>query len=567
MALTRTMSLAKTECDTPLIEETTGRMLARIAATFPENEALVAVWQNRRLTYRDFFRECRRAAKAFLNLGVKKGDSVAILSTNNPEWVFCQFSLPMIGATLVTVNPAFKQHELEYLLKDSDSKALILIKEFKSSDYLSMINGICPELKKSAPGELASRALPLLKNVIFVGGEGHPGMHRWEDFIKSGDGVPDAELDRIEASLDVHDVINMQYTSGTTGFPKGVCLTHHNIVNNGFFVGENLRFTEKDRLCIPVPFFHCFGLVLAMMAALTHNTSIVPIDYFRPVWVMDALQSERCTAVHGVPTMYIAMLEHKDFPKYKFNLRTGIMAGSPCPIEVMKKVVSEMGMREITISYGQTEASPVCTMTTTDDSLERRVSTVGKAMPGIECRIVDPETGAECPDGVPGEFVARGYNIMRGYYNMPEATALAIDKDGWLHSGDLATRDEKGYYKITGRIKDMIIRGGENIYPKEIEEFLYTQEAVSDVQVIGVPSRQYGEEIMACIILKKGYAMTADEVKDLVAANMARHKVPKYVEFVDSFPLTASGKIQKYKMRDWAVKLLGLEDEADIETA
>jgi fatty-acyl-CoA synthase len=360
----------------------------------------------------------------------------------------------------------------------------------------------------------------------------------------------------------------MQYTSGTTGFPKGVMLTHYNLVNNGRTIGDGMKFTHEDKLCIPVPLFHCFGSVLAVMASVTHGTTMVPIDYYQPLKVMEALQNEECTAVHGVPTMFIAMLEHPEFKSFKFpRLRTGIMAGSPCPIKVMRQVVDLMGMSDITIVFGQTESSPGCTMTRTDDSLDLRVSTVGRAFPFVECKIVDPATNNEVPVGVPGEFCARGYNIMKGYYKMPEATAQAIDSEGWLHTGDLATVDENGYYKITGRIKDMIIRGGENIYPKEIEEFLYTHPAIKDVQVIGVPSKQYGEEIMACIIPREGMEITADEVKEFVKAHMARHKTPKYISFMKEFPMTASGKIQKFKMREAAIDELGLQEEAAIETA
>ena len=411
--------------------------------------------------------------------------------------------------------------------------------------------------------------LPFLKYVVYAGKKETPaGMMSFKDVENMYDQTPYEEFKAIYDSCDVHDVINMQYTSGTTGFPKGVMLTHYNIVNNGKSIGDCMKFTHADKLCIPVPFFHCFGLVLAVMAALTHSTSMVPIEYYRPTEVMRAVQDEQCTAVHGVPTMFIAMLEHPDFKKYKFpKLRTGIMAGSPCPIKVMQQVVDEMGMKEITISYGQTEASPVCTMTTTDDSIEVRVSTVGRVMPYVEAKIVDPETGEELGPNVPGEFCARGYNVMKGYYKMEEATSQAIDKDGWLHTGDLATVDEKGYYKITGRIKDMIIRGGENIYPKEIEEFLYTNPKISDVQVIGVPSQQYGEEIAACIILKENETMTEDEVREAVKSHMARHKVPKYVAFMDAFPMTASGKIQKFKLREWAIDEFNLGDAAQIETA
>lgn len=379
----------------------------------------------------------------------------------------------------------------------------------------------------------------------------------------------DETLRTIQKSLDVHDVINMQYTSGTTGFPKGVMLTHYNVVNNGKTIGDGMAFTPEDRLCIPVPFFHCFGCVLAIMASVTHGTTMVPIDAYSPLKVMQALESEKCTACHGVPTMFIAMLEHPEFNKFDFShMRTGIMAGSPCPVAVMQQVVDKMNMKEITIVYGLTEASPGCTMTTTKDSLDLRVNTVGKAFPFVECKVVDPETGKEMPYGETGEFIARGYNIMKGYYKMPEATAQVIDKDGWLHSGDLAAMDETGYFKITGRLKDMIIRGGENIYPKEIEEFLYTHPAVQDVQVIGIPSKDYGEEVMAYIVLKKdASAVTEDELKEFVRGHIARHKVPKHIRFIDQFPMTASGKIQKYKLREMAIEDLNLHEAAGIETA
>ncbi len=401
-----------------------------------------------------------------------------------------------------------------------------------------------------------------------MGSKRQKGMFQWEDLYKLSETVSDETLSDIQAGLDPHDVINMQYTSGTTGFPKGVMLTHYNIINDGRFIGDCMKFSTADKLCIPVPFFHCFGCVLAVLACVTHGTTMVPIEYFQPLPVMRALQQEKCTAVHGVPTMFIAMLEHPEFNNFDFStMRTGIMAGSPCPVAIMQQVIDKMNMSEITIAYGLTEASPVCTQTRTDDSLERRVATIGRALPHIECKVVDPETGEEVPINTPGEFMARGFNIMKGYYKMPEATAQAITEDGWLHSGDLASVDENGYYKITGRIKDMIIRGGENIYPKEIEEFIYTHPSVSDVQVIGVPSVAYGEEIMAWVIIKEGCALTEDELKEFVRGNMARHKVPKYIKFVEGFPVTASGKIQKYKMREQAIEELNLHDAANIETA
>ena len=393
-------------------------------------------------------------------------------------------------------------------------------------------------------------------------------MLHWKELYQKAEKIDEETFREVYDSVNPQDICNMQYTSGTTGFPKGVMLTHYNIVNNGKAIGDCMKFTHDDKLCIVVPFFHCFGMVLAMMACLTHSTAMVPVDVYSPVKVMDALQNERCTAFHGVPTMFIGMLEHPDFAKYDFShMRTGIMAGSPCPIKVMEQVVEKMNMREITITYGQTEASPATTMTTTDDSLELRVSTVGRSMPHVETKIIDPETGETLGPGQTGEFCSRGYNTMKGYYKMEEATRQVIDKDGWLHSGDLATVDEKGYYKITGRIKDMIIRGGENIYPKEIEEFLYTHPSISDVQVIGVPSKRYGEEIMACIILKEGCTLTEEEVKDFVRSSMARHKIPSFVAFVESFPMNAAGKIQKFKLREWAVEYLNLQEAASIETA
>jgi fatty-acyl-CoA synthase len=493
---------------------------------------------------------------------------VAVWATNKPEWVFLQFATARIGAVLVTVNTNYKIYELEYLLKQSDSATLFLIDGFKDSSYVEIFKKICPEIDSCEPGKLDSQRLPLLKNVIYIGTENIKGMYSFNVLHELSKKTSDEELRMRKASLDIHDVINMQYTSGTTGFPKGVMLTHYNVVNNGKSIGDCMKLSDKDRLLIPVPLFHCFGCVLGVMASVTHGTTMVIMDYFRPGLVLEALQNESCTAMHGVPTMFIAVLEHEDFSKYRFPaLRTGIMAGSPCPIKVMQQVVDTMGAKEITIAYGQTEASPVCTQTTVEDSIEIRVSTVGKALPNIECRVIDPENNKEVKPGIPGEFVARGYNVMKGYYKMPEATSQAIDREGWLHTGDLATMDEKGYYKITGRIKDMIIRGGENIYPKEIEEFLYTHPSVKDVQVVGVPSKAYGEEVMACIILKENASLTEDEVKSFVKGSMSRHKTPSYVIFMDSFPMTASGKIQKYKLRELGIEKYSLQEAASIETA
>ena len=544
-----------------MLDCTIGELLDQVVEKYPEREAVKYNDRPYKRTWREFRDECDRIAKGFLSIGVGKGDHVAIWATNVPEWLLTLFATAKIGAVLVTVNTNYKKYELEYLLKQSDSKALVLIDGFKSTDYVEILNDLCPGLKTSEPGKLSEPGLPFLKDVIYVGKKEVPGAYRFDDLSSFGAGYDDAEYRGLQSSLDPQDVINMQYTSGTTGFPKGVMLTHYNVVNNGRGIGDCMKFTERDKLCIPVPFFHCFGLVLGVMACLTHATSMVPVEYYRPTVVMQAIEQEGCTAVHGVPTMFIAMLEHPEFESHSFpKLRTGIMAGSPCPEKVMRKVIEDMGMREITITYGETEASPACTMTTTDDPLELRVRTVGKLMPGVEAKIVDPKTGKALPANVSGEFCSRGYNTMKGYYNMPEETKRAVDAEGWLHSGDLAAVDENGYYRITGRIKDMIIRGGENIYPKEIEEFLYTHPAVRDVQVIGVPSDEYGEEIMACIIPKEGADLTEDGVREYVGSHLARHKIPKYVKFMDSFPTTASGKIQKYKLREIAAKENGSAD-------
>ena len=549
---------------------TVSKLLEQVARQYPEDEAVKFTDRDYRRTWKEFNEEAETIAKGFLEMGIRKGDHVAIWATNVPEWMLTFFACTKIGAVLVTVNTAYKVFELEYLLRQSDSKMLVMIDRFKKNDYVQIINELCPTLKDCKPGEYDTPMLPYLKTVVYAGNQetAPAGMLHWKELYQKAEKIDEETFREVYDSVNPQDICNMQYTSGTTGFPKGVMLTHYNIVNNGKAIGDCMKFTHDDKLCIVVPFFHCFGMVLAMMACLTHSTAMVPVDVYSPVKVMDALQNERCTAFHGVPTMFIGMLEHPDFAKYDFShMRTGIMAGSPCPIKVMEQVVEKMNMREITITYGQTEASPATTMTTTDDSLELRVSTVGRSMPHVETKIIDPETGETLGPGQTGEFCSRGYNTMKGYYKMEEATRQVIDKDGWLHSGDLATVDEKGYYKITGRIKDMIIRGGENIYPKEIEEFLYTHPSISDVQVIGVPSKRYGEEIMACIILKEGCTLTEEEVKDFVRSSMARHKIPSFVAFVESFPMNAAGKIQKFKLREWAVEYLNLQEAASIETA
>lgn len=549
------------------IENTLGGILDDLSKNNPNGWAVRYTDRNYFRTWKELNDEADLIARGMMSLGVKKGDHVAIWATNTPEWILTLFAAAKIGAVLVTVNTNFKIFELEYLLRQSDTKLLVMIGGFKNNDYVATVNELLPELKTTS-GEIESEHLPFLKRVVFAGKETPEGMLNFEDLKILGGDFPVEIYEENKKTLNTHDVVNMQYTSGTTGFPKGVMLTHYNILNNGKTIGDGMKFTKNDKLCITVPFFHCFGLVLAMMACITHGTTMVPVERYSPVPVMNAISVEKCTAVHGVPTMFIAMLEHAQFNNFDFSsLRTGIMAGSPCPIEVMKKVIDKMNMREIVIVFGQTEASPGCTMTTTSDSIDKRVNTVGRAFPGVECKIIDPESGEELPINTPGEFCARGYNIMKGYYKMPEATAQAIDKDGWLHTGDLCTMDEDGYYKVVGRIKDMIIRGGENIYPKEIEECLYTCDKVSDVQVIGVPSEAYGEEVMACVILKEGEEMTEEEVKEFVGARMAKHKVPRYVRFVDSFPTNAAGKIQKFKMREEAIEILKLQTAASIETA
>lgn len=549
------------------IENTLGGVLDDLSKNNPNGWAVRYTDRNYFRTWKELNDEADLIARGMMSLGVKKGDHVAIWATNTPEWILTLFAAAKIGAVLVTVNTNFKIFELEYLLRQSDTKLLVMIGGFKNNDYVATVNELLPELKTTS-GEIESEHLPFLKRVVFAGKETPEGMLNFEDLKILGGDFPIEIYEENKKTLNTHDIVNMQYTSGTTGFPKGVMLTHYNILNNGKTIGDGMKFTKNDKLCITVPFFHCFGLVLAMMACITHGTTMVPVERYSPVPVMNAISVEKCTAVHGVPTMFIAMLEHAQFNNFDFSsLRTGIMAGSPCPIEVMKKVIDKMNMREIVIVFGQTEASPGCTMTTTSDGIDKRVNTVGRAFPGVECKIIDPDTGEELPINTPGEFCARGYNIMKGYYKMPEATAQAIDKDGWLHTGDLCTVDEDGYYKVVGRIKDMIIRGGENIYPKEIEECLYTCDKVSDVQVIGVPSEAYGEEVMACVILKEGEEMTEEEVKEFVGARMAKHKVPRYVRFVDSFPTNAAGKIQKFKMREEAIEILKLQTAASIETA
>jgi len=551
-----------------LIDLTFPQILDRICDEFPDQYAFRYTTLDYTRTYTQFRDDVDEFARALISMGVKAGDHVAIWATNVPAWYITFWATTKIGAVLVTVNTAYKIHEAEYLLRQSDTHTLVMTDGYKDSDYVAIMNEICPELKGHEAGKpLYTKRLPFLRNIITVESK-QDGCLTWDEAVAMAERTPISEVHRRAAAIHKDDVCNMQYTSGTTGFPKGVMLTHYNVVNNGKAIGDCMDLSTADRMMIQVPMFHCFGMVLAMTASVTHGATMSPIPAFSPSKGLACITKEKITAFHGVPTMFIAMLSNSDFEKTDFShMRTGIMAGSPCPIKVMQEVIDKMHMPEICITYGQTEASPACTMSKTTDSIEARVNTVGGAIFGVECKIVDPETGKDLPDNVDGEFVARGYNIMKGYYKMPEATVAAIDKDGWLHTGDLARRDENGYYKITGRIKDMIIRGGENIYPKEIEDFIYTHPKVSDVQVIGVPDKQYGEEIMACVIVKEGESLTEEELKEYVMSHMAKHKVPRYVAFVDSFPMNAAGKILKYKMREQAVDMLNLHDAKAIETA
>ena len=536
-----------------LIEKTFSDVLDTMVYHFPDQIAIKYSTLDYTRTYKEFRDDVNNFAKSLIALGVKHGDKVAVWASNVPEWYIAFWATTKIGAILVTVNTAYKIHEIEYLLRQSDTKILVLTESYQKTNYAEIINELCPELKDLKMGEkMHAKALPFLRHVITVGFK-NPGSMTFAEALELGKKVPLDEVLRRAKEVDIHDVCNMQYTSGTTGFPKGVMLTHYNVVNNGKCIGDRMDLSTADRMMIQVPMFHCFGMVLAMTASMTHGVSIYPLPYYSPRPALECINQEKITCFHGVPTMFIAMLSHEYFPNVDFSyMRTGIMAGSPCPVAVMREVVEKMNMKEITIVYGQTEASPGCTMSTTEDPIDVRVETVGGPLPNIECKIVDPETNQDLPDNTVGEFVARGYNIMKGYYKMPKETAQAIDKDGWLHTGDLALRRPDGNYKITGRLKDMIIRGGENIYPKELEDFIYTYPKVSDVQVVGVPDEKYGEEVYAYVIVKEGETMTTDELRDYMIKNIARHKVPRYIDLVTSFPMNAAGKILKYKMREEA---------------
>ncbi len=539
-----------------LRERTLGQILDETVQQWPDKEAVVYVDRDYRLTYAEFAEEVDRWAKGLMALGIQKGEKVAVWATNVPNWVALQFATAKIGAILLTVNTHYRNHEIAYLLEQSETENLILIDGFREIDYVQTIYDLIPELKICERGLLNSEKFPQLKRVIFLGQEKYSGMYSVPEVQAMAAVVSDEDYQKRQDMLSPFDVVNMQYTSGTTGFPKGVQLTHYNIGNNGFWIGENQRFTHVDRLCLPVPLFHCFGCVLGVLAAVTHGVTMVILEGFDPFLVMASVDHEQCTALYGVPTMFIAVLEHRAFSKFDFSsLRTGIMAGSPCPVEVMKRVMDKMNMTEITICYGLTETSPVMTQTKPGDSMQKMTETVGRAMPEIEVMVKDPETGKQCAPYEQGEVCCRGYNVMKGYYNNPKATQETLDEDGWLHSGDLGVFDEDGYLAITGRLKDMIIRGGENVYPREIEEFLYTMEEISDVQVAAVPSRKYGEEVGAFIILKKGVRLSPEDVQLFCRGNIARYKIPKYITFVDEYPMTASGKIQKFKLRELGAEL------------
>ena len=534
------------------VNKTMGDVIKQTAERFPDHPALIAPQFQVRCNYQELYDQCRRTARGLMALGVKCGDHVSVWTTNVPEWVYLQFALGMVGGILVTINTNYQSHELGYILQQSDSTTLFLIDQYRDTSFYDTVRKVVPKLDSAEPGKLVSSKLPVLKNIIYIGTkENTPGMFKFSDLIKMGESIPERDLDDRMKSLSDDDVINMQYTSGTTGFPKGVMLTHHNIVNNARMVGDVMGMTEKDSLLIQVPVFHCFGCVMSTLNCVYHGSAMVLLENFDAQKALEMIGREKCTAVNGVPTMFVTILHHPDFERYDLtSLRTGIMAGAPCPIETMNQVNTKMHCPEVVIAFGQTESSPVMTMTRRDDPVELRVATVGRLLPDIEGKIVDPETGLDLPPNTQGEIVTRSACIMKGYYKMPEATESAIDSDGWLHTGDLGEIDENGYFKVTGRIKDMIIRGGENIYPRELEEFLFTHPKVQNVQVVGIADKKYGEQVLAAIHLKNGNQATAEEFIEFCKGKIARHKIPKYWEFVEDYPMTASGKIQKFKIKE-----------------
>jgi fatty-acyl-CoA synthase len=534
----------------PLLEQTIGQNLAETVARFGDRDALIVPFQEVRLTYAQLAQEVDRVARALLAAGIRKGDRVGIWSPNNAEWVLVQYATAQVGVILVNINPAYRTHEVSYALQQSGCRLLIAATVFKTSDYRAMVDEVRSDL-------------PDLERVVFL------GTDDWDEFLAAGAAVSDEDLATREATLDCRDAINIQYTSGTTGFPKGATLSHFNILNNGLFIARGCRYSDRDRVCIPVPFYHCFGMVLGNLACTTHGAAmVVPAPAFDPMATLQTVQDERCTSLYGVPTMFIAELGLEDFDRYELSsLRTGIMAGSPCPVEVMKQCVDKMHMSEVTICYGMTETSPVSTQTGADDPLDKRVGSVGRVHPHVEVAIVDPEKDIVVGYGEPGELCTRGYSVMIGYWNDQERTAEAIDEEGWMHTGDLAVMDVEGYVNIVGRIKDMIIRGGENVYPREVEEFLYTHPDIVDVQVIGVPDVKYGEEIMAWVRVREGATLTAEDIAAFCQGKIAHFKVPRHVHVADEFPMTVTGKVQKYLMREASIELLGLQDAANTQTA
>ncbi len=546
----------------PLITQTLGDFFDAMAMRQGEHEALVSRHQGLRLSYAQLKREVDRLASSLLRSGLRKGDRIGIWAHNGVEWVLMQLATAKVGVILVNINPAYRTSEVEYALNKVGCRALVTMTRFKTSDYLAMLRELAPELATCAPGELRAARLPELRLVVTLGDAEQPGMLRFADWMAQGS-PDDPALAPAAASLDAHDPINIQFTSGTTGFPKGATLTHSNILNNGYFIGEAMKLTAADRLCIPVPLYHCFGMVLGNLACLTHGATIVyPNDGFDPLLTLQTVQEEACTGLHGVPTMFIAMLDHPRFAEFDMGtLRTGIMAGSPCPTEVMKRVVRDMHLSEITIAYGMTETAPVSCQSSTDTPLDKRVSTVGQVQPHLEVKIIDPQSGATVPPGTPGELCTRGYSVMHGYWGDAQKTQEAIDPEGWMHTGDLATMDAEGYVNIVGRIKDMVIRGGENIYPREVEEFLYRHPMVQDVQVVGVPDAKYGEELCAWIIAKPGMSPTDDDIRTFCQGQIAHYKIPRHIRFVQSFPLTITGKVQKFKIREAMQQELGVQAE------
>jgi fatty-acyl-CoA synthase len=548
--------------DTPLIGNTIGVHFDQMADRFAARDALIVRQQNLRWSYGELKAKVDALAAGLLALGLSPGDRVGIWSPNNAEWTVTQFATAKAGLILVNINPAYRLAELDYALNKVGCKALITADSFKTSDYVGMLRELAPEIERSAPGKLQSKQLPQLTTLIRIGDGEKRGFLRFEDVLGMGGDRHRVLLAELAPQLQFDDPINIQFTSGTTGAPKGATLTHHNILNNGYFIGEAMRLTDRDRVCIPVPLYHCFGMVLGNLACITHGAAMVyPSEGFDPLATLEAVEAERCTALYGVPTMFIAELGHPEFKRFDLSsLRTGIMAGSPCPTEVMKRCISEMNMREVTIAYGMTETSPVSTQTSHDDPLERRVGTVGRIHPHVEIKIVDVE-GRIVPPGTAGELCTRGYSVMLGYWGDEERTAEAVDRAGWMHTGDLATLDEDGYCNIVGRIKDMVIRGGENVYPREIEEFLFRHPKIEAVQVVGLPDLKYGEELCAWVKLKPGAAASAEDIHNFCKGQIAHYKIPRYIKFVDAFPMTVTGKVQKFVMRDEMIKELGLSEQ------